>query len=297
MTRLGAVVPGNGVAVHGGGTRGGGAAEPVLRFDSSPERVGDWLRNVWGARALLVALARKDFRVRYKRASLGILWSIALPVMQSAVMVFIFSRVGHFGNSQFSYGGFVLAGMVPWLYLSTSVLSSTTSIVDSSDLTDKVFFPRAILPLVTPAANLVTLAISTTLVLVALPVLHAGIGFRFLLVIPAIALLCAFTAALSLALSALYVYFRDMRFIVQAVMLVWIYVTPIVYPPSALKHAGPLLDFNPLTGVVGLFQRAAVGAPVPSARAVIVSVVTTVVVGFLAVVAHRRHDRLFVDLL
>jgi lipopolysaccharide transport system permease protein len=281
--------------VHGGGTRGD--AGPVLRFDARPERVGDWLRNVWGARALLVALAHKDFRVRYKRASLGILWSVALPVLQSAVMVFIFSRVGHFGNSQFNYAGFVLAGMVPWLYLSTSLLNATTSIVDSSDLTDKVFFPRAILPLVTPAANLVTLGISTALLVVALPVVGANLGFRFLLVIPAIVLLCAFTAAMSLALGALYVYFRDVKFIVSAALMVWIYVTPIVYPPSALHHAGALLDFNPLTGIVGLFQRAAVGAAVPSTRALLVSVVGTVVLGVVAVAAHRRHDRLFVDLL
>jgi ABC-type polysaccharide/polyol phosphate export permease len=84
---------------------------------------------------------------------------------------------------------------------------------------------------------------------------------------------------------------------VQAVLLVWLYVTPIVYPPEALNGAGRWLDFNPLTGIVGLFQRAAVGAPVPSARALAVSIVTTLVLLVVAVVAHRRHDRLFVDLL
>jgi ABC-type polysaccharide/polyol phosphate export permease len=73
--------------------------------------------------------------------------------------------------------------------------------------------------------------------------------------------------------------------------------TPIVYPPSALKGAGPWLDFNPLTGIVGLFQRAAVGAPVPSTRALVVSIVATLLLAAVAVVAHRRHDRLFVDLL
>ena len=62
-------------------------------------------------------------------------------------------------------------------------------------------------------------------------------------------------------------YFRDVKFMVQAVLLVWLYVTPIVYPPSALGRAAPWLDFNPLTGIVGLFQRATVGAPVPTGRA------------------------------
>ena len=104
------------------------------------------------------------------------------------------------------------------------------------------------------------------ILLVALPVVGQGLSLRFLLVIPAMVLLFVFTAAVGLVLSVLYVYFRDVKFMVAAVLLVWMYVTPIVYPPSALQHAGKWLDFNPLTGIVGLFQRVAVGGPVPSAR-------------------------------
>jgi lipopolysaccharide transport system permease protein len=271
---------------------------PVLRLDNRPESLGRWLGGLWRYRGVLVALARKDFRVRYKRASLGILWSVAVPLFQSAVLVFIFSRVGSFGSGLgFSYAGFVLAGMVPWLYVSGSLPSSTTSIVDASSLTDKVFFPRAVLPLVTPCANLVTMGISTLILLVALPIVGQSLTPNLLLLVPATVLVFAFTAALSLALGGLYVYFRDLKFMVQAVILVWLYVTPIVYPATALKGAGPWLDFNPLTGIVGLFQRAAVDAPAPSTRALVVSVATTVVVAIVAVVGHRRHDRLFVDLL
>jgi ABC-type polysaccharide/polyol phosphate export permease len=274
------------------------AGLPVLQFGNRPDRLSKWLGELWDNRGLLVSLASKEFRVRYKRAAFGIVWAVALPLFQSAVMVFIFSRVGHFGSgSRFSYAGFVLAGMAPWLYLSTSVSSSTTSIVDASDITEKIFFPRAILPLVAPVANLFTVAISLVILVVALPIVGAPLTPRFLLVVPATLLLCAFTAAVALALGGLYVYFRDIKFMVQAALLVWIYVTPIVYPPSALRGAGPWLDFNPLTGIVGLFQRAAVNAPVPSTRALIVSLVATAVVGAAALVGHRLHDRLFVDLL
>jgi ABC-type polysaccharide/polyol phosphate export permease len=270
----------------------------VVLVDSRPEPLGAWLASVWRARGLLVALAQKEFRVRYKRAAFGLTWSIALPLFQSVVMVFIFSRVGRFGGGTgYSYAGFVLAGMVAWLYFSASIASSTTSIVDASGITEKIFFPRAILPLVTPVANMVSLAISTIILLIALPVIGQPFTLRLWLLVPATALLCLFCAALGLVLGGLYVYFRDIRFMVQAVLLVWLYVTPIVYPPSALHGAGKWLDFNPLTGIVGLFQRAAVGAPVPSARALVVSVVTTVVLTVVAVIGHQRNDRLFVDLL
>jgi ABC-type polysaccharide/polyol phosphate export permease len=267
-------------------------------LDNRPEPLGKWLAGLWRNRRLLLALASKDFRVRYKRAAFGVLWSVALPLFQSAVMVFVFSRVGRFGSGAgFNYAGFVLAGMVPWLYLSSSIASSTTSIVDGSGLTDKIFFPRAVLPLVSPTANLLTLGVSTLILLVALPLIGQSLSPRFLLVVPGMVLLCLFTTGLALVFSALYVYFRDVKFMVQALVLVWLYVTPIVYPPTALGRAAPWLDFNPLTGIVGLFQRAAVGAPVPETRAVVVSVAVTAVLTVTAVIAHRRHDRLFVDLL
>jgi len=245
-----------------------------------------------------MALASKDFRVRYKRASLGAFWAVAVPVLQAAVLGFVFSRVGKFGTgSRYSYAVYVLAGMAVWAYVSVAVTSATTSIVDASSLTDKVWFPRAVLAVVPAVSNLVTLAISVVVVVVAMPLFAEPFTVRLFLLVPGVVLAVTFTGALGLLLGGLYVYFRDLKFMVQAVVLVWLYVTPIAYPPSALGSAGPWLDFNPLTGIVGMFQRAAVDAPVPSTRAVVVSVVATLLLTVLAVTVHRRHDRLFVDML
>ncbi|MDQ1391528.1 MAG: lipopolysaccharide transport system permease protein [Acidimicrobiaceae bacterium] len=271
---------------------------PVLRLDHRPATLGNWLGGLWRFRGVLIALARKDFQVRYKRATLGVLWSVALPLLQSIVLVFIFSRVGGFGSGHsFSYAGFVLAGMVPWVFVSTSIIASTTSIVDASGLTDKVWFPRAILALVPPCANLLLLATATAILLVELPLVGVTPNVRLLLLVPAAALAVLFASSVGLVLAALYVYFRDLKFMVAAVILVWLYVTPIVYPASALGSAGRWLDLNPLTGIVGLFQTAAVGAPGPSARAVVVSLGSTAVLMVAAAAIHRRYDRLFVDLL
>jgi lipopolysaccharide transport system permease protein len=269
---------------------------PVLRLDSRPEPLREWLGGLWRRGPVLVALASKDFRVRYKRASLGVVWAVAMPLFQAAVMAFIFSRVGRFGaGTDYSYAAYVLAGMTAWFYASMAITAGTTSIVDSSSLTDKVWFPRAVLALVPAVANFATLLVSTAIVIVALPILGQPFSLRLFLLLPATALLVAFVIALSLALSAVYVYFRDTKFMVQAAMLVWFYVTPIVYPPSVLGSAGRWIDFNPLTGIIGLFQKAVVGAPVPSTRALVVSIATTMGLLLVSVPAQRRHDRLFVD--
>lgn len=272
--------------------------EPTLYLDSRPPPLKYWLTAIWRFRGVLLTLSRKDFQVRYKRTSLGVLWSVTIPILQSVVLVFIFSRVGRFGTGRtYSYAGFVLAGMVVWIYISTSVLTATTAIVDASGLTDKVWFPRVILTLVPPCANLVTLAVSALIVLVASPFLGVVLGGRILLMVPVALLAITFTCALGMVLGALYVYFRDVKFLVQAVLLVWLYLTPVVYPASALGHAGRWLDLNPLTGMTALFQTAAVGAPGPSARAIAVSVGCTVALVILAVAVQWRRDRLFVDLL
>lgn len=271
---------------------------PILSLDSRPVSLTEWFRGLWRFRGVLVALSRKDFQVRYKRASLGVLWSVALPLLQSIVMVFIFSRVGGFGSGRmYSYAGFVLAGMVPWVFVSSSVVASTTAIVDASGLTDKVWFPRAIVALVPPCANLLLLATSAVILLAELPVVGVTPSARLLLLVPASLLAVAFTSAVGLLLAALYVYFRDLKFMVAAAVIVWLYLTPIVYPAASLHRAGPWLDFNPLTAIVQLFQTAAVGSPAPSARALAVSIGTTLVLTVVAVSVHRRHDRLFVDLL
>ena len=120
---------------------------------------------------------------------------------------------------------------------------------------------------------------------------------RLLLLPAACLLLVAFTLALVEALSALHVYFRDVRFLVQAGLVMWFYVTPIAYPKSLLKGLATWVDLNPLTGVVTLFHMATVGGEDAWQRPVLIAVAVTVVLMVVAAEAQRRRDRLFVDLL
>ncbi|HZQ83515.1 MAG TPA: ABC transporter permease [Acidimicrobiales bacterium] len=270
--------------------------EAVMELDARPDSRRTWLASVWAHRDVLLMLSRADFHVRYKRATFGVLWAVAVPVVQSVVLAVVFSHIIRVDDAR-AFAAYVLAGVLAWSYFALSVTAASTAIVDGSNLTDKVWFPRALLPIVPCLANLAGLCVSIAVLAVALPFLHGEFGPRLLLLVPAVALLLAFTLALGLALSALHVYFRDVKFLVQAGLLVWFYVTPIAYAKSMLGGLSRIVDFNPVTGIVALFQTAAVGAPPHWQRALLVSVVTTVVLGGVALEAQRRHDRLFVDLL
>lgn len=268
----------------------------VLDLTASAPPIRSWWAGVWEHRAVFAMMAKADFQVRYKRATFGVLWAVVLPLLQAAVLAVIFARVINVPNGR-AFGAFVLSGVLPFGYFSTTLGAGATAIVDNSGLADKVWFPRALLPLVPAGSNLVSLGVSLVLLVVSLPILGVALRPRLLLLVPGCALLVVCTAALCLLLSALHVYFRDVRFIVQAALLLWFYVTPLAYPVAALGSLRPVIDANPLTGVVTVFRLATVGSDSHWVRSVLISVGFTIITLIAGAEAHRRHDRLFVDLL
>lgn len=275
-------------------------AAAVVRIDSSPRTRRDWLRDQWAHRHVLWMLARKQFHVRYKRASFGVLWAVAVPAVQAAALAVVFSHFVRAGHG-FSYAAYTVAGVLAWAYFGQTIGNGSTAIVDGSALTDKLWFPRSLLVLVECLANLPGLLISFVLFLILVPVFGAGFGPHTLLLIPAILLLVAFCTSLCLVLAALHVYFRDVRYLVQASLLVLFYLTPVAYPQRSVGSLAGWMDFNPLTGIANLFHLAAVGHPglwAPDVtRSIIVTVVASCLLAVVALEVHRRRDRLFVDLL
>lgn len=254
------------------------------------------LGDLWRRRALLVLLARKEFHVKYRRASFGTLWAVALPLLQSALLAVVFSRVARLHVSH--YAIFILSGMVGWTYFSSVLGAGATSIVDNTDLSSRVYFPRAILPLVQGAANLYGFAITMAITLCLCPILGVPLSARVLLFVPATVLLVVFSTSLALVCSALHVYFRDIRYVVTAALLLLLYMTPVIYPPSALHGVlRTLLTINPMTGILDLFHSATVGAGAAIATALAVSIVWTIALLGSALVLQCRFDRVFADLL
>lgn len=278
------------------GSRSGDRRGRTLDLTPSPERPRAWLAELWSYREVLDMLARKDFQTRYKRASFGVVWAVAVPLLQAAVMAVVFTLVVRIPGSR-HFAVYVMSGVIPFSYFSTVVLAGTTAIVDGSSLTDKVWFPRALLVIVPAISNLVGFAVTIAVLLVLMPVFGVPMGAQLLLFVPAVALLVGFTVGLSLVLAALDVYFRDVKFLITAALMIWIYLTPILYPQGLLRGLGPWLDGNPLTGIVVMFHMATVGSQGPWVRPLVISVVATAVLLVAGAEAQRRHDRLFVDLM
>jgi ABC-type polysaccharide/polyol phosphate export permease len=252
--------------------------------------------ELWRHRAVLGMLARTDFQARYKRATLGVLWAVVVPLVQAGVLAIVFSRVLRFGG-QGDYAVFVLSGVLPWSYFSASATVGSTAVVDAAEITEKVWFPRAMLPIVPVIANVAGFGVALAVMVAVMPVFGMVPGPRLLWLLPGCALLVAFTCAFSLVAAALHVYFRDVRYLVQAGLLAWFYATPVIYPLRLAKGLRPLLEVNPMTGVLALFRAATVGAESDWLRPVAISVAWTLGLVVVALEVYRRRDRVLVDLL
>ena len=260
------------------------------------------LGQLWRTRSVLLVLAKKDFYVRYRRTTLGVLWAVGLPLLQAVVLTVVFSKVVPanrlLSGREVSFAVFLYAGLVPWSYFSTVLPPASTAIVDSLGLITKIYFPRVLPVLLTALSGLVPLATGVGVLVLLTATLGPGLGPELLWLVPALLLLVGVVVSLAMLLSAVHVYSRDVRYVVQAAMTVGFYVTPVVYPldaaPDGLRQ---LVAWLPTSGPVELFREATVGADPGWHTAVLASVLWTVVVGTAGLLLQSRRDRVFTDLL
>ena len=268
-----------------------------LTLGAKPPPLRDLLSDTWRRRELLYVLAKQEFLVRYRRATFGVLWAAALPILQAAVLAFVLSKVVRLGGNGDRYALFVYIGVVPATYFSTVLAIGSTSIVDGSGLTTKIYFPRLMLPLVTTLSNLFGMVVNVGLLLVAWGIFGRHRSAAVLLLPLAVLALVLLSSGLATFLAAVHVYGRDIRFIVQAGLVPLFYMTPIFFPLSLVGGAGKVLLVNPLTGVVELF-RAALGVADPNWHTAVAITIGWIFATWIAAsIMHRRYDRLFVDLL
>jgi ABC-type polysaccharide/polyol phosphate export permease len=269
----------------------------VLRLDNGPSSARQLATSVWASRELINTLARKEFFVRYRRASFGVLWAAGLPLIQATVLSVVFSHVVKVHTAT-SYPVFVFTGMCVWTYFTNTITAGSTSIVDNASLTNKIYFPRAVLPLVQVRSNLYGLAINVVIVIALALGFGEGIDLHIFVLIPATMLLVLLCSASVLTLAALHVYFRDVRYIVQALFTGLLYLTPVFLPlqryPTALRN---VVLANPATGIAQLFHLAVDGNADRWGTAVLISAAWTVVLGAIAVWLHCARDRVMADLL
>src|SRR3954464_7430401 len=184
-------------------------------------------------RELFGNLFRRDVQAKYRGSLLGVAWTLANPVLLMAVYLLVFSVLWHtpFGNEG-HYGLFLLVGLAAWIFFAASVQSASRSLLDNANLIRKTRFPRQLVPLSVVATNLISFGVMLAALLVLNFALLPRVRATEWLALPLGLALVALTVGLALAIASLNVLFRDIEFLVAALLLPLFFLTPVLYPLS-----------------------------------------------------------------
>ena len=253
--------------------------------------------ELWRHRELIWVLVERDIKVRYKQTVLGFAWAIIQPLALMLVFSIFFGRLAKMPADGLPYPIFVYAGLLPWTFFANAITSSAGSLVTSSNLVSKVYFPRLIIPIASAGSGLADFAVATVVLLVMM--LWYGIGWGpNLLLAPLLVAGTVFIAlGVGIALAALTVTYRDFRYVVAFLVQFWMFATPVVYPASLVPPEWRwFLFLNPMAGFIEGFRAAFLGLPFDwPAMAISLAVAIAL---FLAGAAYfEKVERRFADII
>ncbi len=256
------------------------------------------LRELWNYRELLYFLVWRDVKVRYKQTLLGVTWAVIQPLFAMLIFAFFFGRIAKLPSDGMPYPLFAYAGLLPWTLFSNAITSGSNSMIASSNLITKVYFPRLLVPIAAVSTSLIDFAFALLMFVPLSLNSHFRPSVNAVIAIPLSTLLVFLTAlGLSIWLSALVVRFRDLRHVIPFVIQIWMFATPIVYPLSMVPAKWlPWVKLNPMASLVETFRGGLSGRAVD-----VTEVAAAAGLAIVAIVSgsiyFRRLERMFADVI
>lgn len=253
------------------------------------------LRELRSYRHLLRNLVACDLKLKYKGSVLGLAWSLANPLMMLAVYTIAFDYILQIRVENFPL--FFFIGYLPWTFLSNSLTMSAVCIVSNGALLNKIYFPRAILPLSIVLSNAFQFLLAAVCLLPVLWWVGMPLG-RTLFAFPLVFLLqFAFAFGLSELAAVSHTFFRDTRHLLDVLLTIWFWMTPIVYPtelvPDVLR---PWIELNPMTSYLRAYRALALYGQWPDIATLVSTLVWSAVALMAGSVVFNNHSRRFAEL-
>jgi ABC-2 type transport system permease protein len=244
---------------------------------------------------MLSSLVKKDLRGRYKASVLGFLWTFINPLMQLCIYTIVFSVIMRAGIDKFYM--FLFVALVPWIFFSSSLSGGSTIIVNNQDMVKKIYFPRIVLPMSYVTSCFVNMLFCFIVIFAVIFVTGFGINPVALLFLPFV-MIVEYILALGLALisSACTVYFRDLEHILSLVTMMWMYLTPIVYPVSWIPEKFlPIINLNPMVSVITAYRDILYYKQVPELQTLTTATVMGIVFVVLGSVIFEKLQKGFAE--
>jgi ABC-type polysaccharide/polyol phosphate export permease len=243
--------------------------------------LGTMLREQVEYRELLASVTRRDLILRYKQAAMGVGWALLTPVLHMAIFTIIFTRVVPL-ETDIPYPIYAYAGLLPWSFFAGSLRFSVVSLTNNTTLVTKVYFPREIFPFATVLVGLVDFAVASVVLVGLMLYFEIAVGWTVLFVPVVLATQIVFTAGIGLVLAMANLFYRDVRYVFDVLIVVWMFATSVVYPVERVGgRLGDILALNPMTPIIDAYRtvllRGELPPAAPFATAAVIAVTTLVI--------------------
>lgn len=200
---------------------------------------------------LIRNLAVRDVEVRYKHSLLGLYWAILNPLVTAGIFGFVFGVIFHASSGSIPYVVFLLTGLTFWNLFANGLMTATGCITGNASMLAKIYFPRVVLPTASVLARFIDFMFSLLVLLVFILLYRVPVHWTALWVLPLLGLQVAFTLGIAYLFAALNVLYRDMTQLVGLVLMIWMYLSPVMYAASSLNSTlQGLLLMNPMGGIL-----------------------------------------------
>ncbi len=257
---------------------------------------GFGVRELWEYRELVLFLAWRDIKVRYKQTAIGVLWALLQPAAMMVVFTVFFGRLMRVSSMGVSYPLFVLSALLPWQLFSRSLSDATNSLVADQRLIARVYFPRIAIPLASTLAALLDFVIAAFLLMVGM-VMYGVSPPTSIVFLPGFMLLLLITSlGVGLWLSALNIEYRDVAYVIPLLNQLWFFVTPVVYSSGVVPEAWrTVYALNPMVSVIDGFRWSLLGVGRVSPLGFLVSFVFAFAALISGSIWFQQRQRHFAD--
>jgi lipopolysaccharide transport system permease protein len=253
--------------------------------------------ELWRYRELLYFLIWRDIKVRYKQSVLGVAWAILQPFLTMVIFTLFFGRWAGIPTDELPQPLFYFAGLLPWQFFQSGVIKAGTSLVASSNLITKVYFPRLDIPIAPVMAALVDFFLAF-LILIGMMVFYGISPKAAIWTLPLFLILALITAmGVGIWLASLNVSYRDIGYVIPFLLQVWFFLSPVVYSANIVPQAiRPYYGLNPMAGVVQGFRWAIFGVGQPEMVSLFASIGVSLLLLISGIFYFRRMERTFADI-
>lgn len=250
-------------------------------------------------RELLWQMVGREVKARYKQSILGYFWVILNPLAQMLVMSFAFSiilRIPTNSSSNIPYSIFLFIALLPWNLFSTSLTAASNSLVNSSSLITKVYFPRTILVLAAIFSKFIDFIFATTILIIYLVAYQIPITLNILWIIPIFFIQQIFTLGIALFVAAANLLYRDIQYLLNLFLVLWMYSTPVIYPADIVPEQYKIIfQLNPMAVIINAYRQTILGGGAPNYFSLSIALALSILTLFLGFSYFKSREKIFAD--